>query len=306
MPCFHPLTAWRGYDQATGKNCITFKIQNAYDKQPITLPCGRCVGCRLERSRAWAVRCQHEASLHEKNVFITLTYNNENLPAGGSLKKKDFQDFMGRLRKKWGRGIKYYYCGEYGEKFQRPHYHACIFNWDPGDKTIWKIRRGHQTWRSKELERLWDKGHSEIGEVNFETAAYCARYIMKKRTGTKPFKQEDGTFKTAAEHYDGRLPEYNDMSQGVAFEWYKKNWKDVYPGDHLIIKRKGKYVRTKPPKYYDKQFEIDNPEEYKKLKRKRRARANNKTQETMKRQQKLEEIQKRKIIKLKREYENGI
>ncbi|MEO5355656.1 MAG: hypothetical protein H7835_21005, partial [Magnetococcus sp. XQGC-1] len=89
---------------------------------------GQCVGCRLERSRQWAIRVMHEASQHEHNCFITLTYNDDNLPANGSLNYRHFQNFMKRLRKYYVEfTVRFYMCGEYGENFARPHYHACIF-----------------------------------------------------------------------------------------------------------------------------------------------------------------------------------
>ena len=81
----------------------------------LELPCGQCIGCRLERSRQWAMRCLHEASLHENNAFITLTYDDSNLPRGGSLDYSDFQKFMKRLRKRIGRKVSFYCGGEYGD-----------------------------------------------------------------------------------------------------------------------------------------------------------------------------------------------
>lgn len=102
MPCYHPIQGWKSrFPNQKGKRPIVFK-QNSYADldSPVTLACGRCIGCRLEYSRQWAVRCVHEASLYDDNCFITLTYDNENLPEGGTLVKKHFQDFMKRLRKK--------------------------------------------------------------------------------------------------------------------------------------------------------------------------------------------------------------
>lgn len=186
MPCYKPLDAWRP-DSSTGSKKLIFSY-NSKTCNSLTphlqVPCGRCVGCRLERSRQWAIRCVHEASLHEKNCFITLTYNDENLPADQSLHYEPFQLFMKRLRKKYGSGIRFYMCGEYGEKLARPHFHACLFGHDFDDKKVWKkTDAGSVLYRSAELEKLWPFGYSSVGDVSFESAAYVARYIMKKITG---------------------------------------------------------------------------------------------------------------------------
>ena len=123
MSCFKPLEAWR-----TPQGDITFKP--LYSDRPsagmFKLPCGQCIGCRLARSSMWATRCVHEAQLHKQNCFITLTYNDDNLPYPPT-SIRPLQLFMKRLRKRFGAGIRFYACGEYGEKFGRPHYHACLW-----------------------------------------------------------------------------------------------------------------------------------------------------------------------------------
>jgi hypothetical protein len=126
----------------------------------------------------------HEAKMHPKNCFITLTYNNEHLPSDGSLNYEVFQLFMKRLRKKYGKGIRFYMCGEYGDKLGRPHFHACLFGHDFADKKLWKTTDSKsKLYRSAELEKLWPYGFSSVGDVTFESAAYVARYIMKKVSG---------------------------------------------------------------------------------------------------------------------------
>jgi len=98
MACYHPLTAYLSGHQtnnATGKayRRVSFKETDEHDRQ-ISLPCGQCIGCRLERSRQWAMRCIHEAQLHQNNCFITLTYDDEHLPKDLSLDHRDFQLFF--------------------------------------------------------------------------------------------------------------------------------------------------------------------------------------------------------------------
>lgn len=276
MPCYKPLQAWRARTlNDSGKRGITFRREDGYVDMPLEVPCGQCIGCRLERSRQWAIRCVHEASLYEDNCFLTLTYNNENLPEDWSLDKTHFQKFMKRLRKKYPKQkIRFFHCGEYGKnekeddpnEIGRPHYHACIFNFDFKDKEIWSVRDGIPLYRSDELERLWPFGFSTIGEVTFESAAYVSRYITKKITGEK-----------AEDHYKhinldtGEInelePEYTTMSRrpGIGKDWYEIYKDDVQPSDYLIIR--GKKVR--PPKYYDALLEIEDEEEYKRVKAKR-------------------------------------
>lgn len=225
----------------------------------LTLPCGQCIGCRLERSRQWAMRCVHEASLYERNCFLTLTYDDQHIPPGGSLNKKDFQDFMKRLRKAVGSGVRYFHCGEYGEKLGRPHYHACLFNYDFPDKKLWKKSEGGDLYVSDMLTELWGSGYCILGAVTFDSAAYVARYITKKITGA-----------SAESHYQGKLPEYTTMSRGgrkrgqggIGLGWYQKFKTDCYPSDSVIMR--GKEMR--PPKYYDNKYELDFPKEFFKVK----------------------------------------
>lgn len=257
MPCYSPLQAWRSRDvNPGGKRSLVFKKEQGLDGSELEVPCGQCRGCRLERSRQWAVRCVHEASLYEDNCFITLTYNDDNLPADWSLDKKHFQDFMKRLRKRIEpRKVRYFHCGEYGEENGRPHYHACLFNWDPPDKVLWSVRDGVKLYRSAMLEELWPFGHSTVGEVTFESAAYVARYVMKKVTGDKADEHYKFVDADTGELYTV-IPEYTTMSRrpGIGAGWFDKYKDDCYPSDSVIIR--GREVQ--PPKYYDARFgEID-------------------------------------------------
>ena len=155
MPCYHPLKGFRSREKnSSGKRSITFNHNQGYTDMEITIPCGQCIGCRLERSRQWAIRCVHEASLYQDNCFITLTYSPEHLPKDNSLHKEHFQLFMKRLRKAFGQKIRYFHCGEYGENFSRPHYHACLFNVDFKDKELLKNFNGNKIY-TKQNKQLW-------------------------------------------------------------------------------------------------------------------------------------------------------
>jgi len=280
MPCYSPL---KGYLCQDG-----FRMSPKGDCKPQTVPCGQCVGCRLERSRQWAVRCKHEADGWKRNCFITLTYNKENLPKNGSLVYEEFQMFMKRFRKRFSGyqpsagkqfddisvldrlspfpyteviwPIRFYMCGEYGEQFGRPHFHACIFNFDFMDKYLWETTdAGSKIFRSKVLEELWPYGYSSIGDLTFSSAAYVARYIMKKITG----KAADAHYETVDEYgvVTWRKPEFNKMSlkPGIGFRWFQKYWNDVYKfdkdGDCVKDSVTVNGRQAKPPRYYDRLLE---------------------------------------------------
>lgn len=260
MQCFHPWTAYR-----TDNGAVVFKKHTPGIISSVELRCGQCWGCRLNRSREWAVRCMHEAQLHEENCFITLTYNDDNVPEGNSLNHRHFQLFMKRLRKTAGKKLSFYMCGEYGETFSRPHFHAAIFGYDFKDKEpIKKLQEG-SLFRSAILEHLWPYGYSTIGAVTFQSAAYIARYVMKKITGD-----------LAKTHYtwidtDGviteRTPEYNRMSlrPAIGKNWLAKFGSDVYPSDEVIERGR----RIKPPRYYDKQFQEQQPDQFEEIQHQR-------------------------------------
>lgn len=298
MVCYHPLRGYRSRSlNEQGKRPIVFKASEGFLDRPVTLPCGQCIGCRLERSRQWAVRCYHEASLYDNNCFITLTYDDEHLPDDRSLDVRHFQKFMKRLRKKYGANIRFYHCGEYGERFGRPHYHACIFNHDFEDKVLWRKINDVPLFLSASLQQLWPLGHSSVGTVTFQSAAYVARYIMKKRLG-----------RGSEEHYMDpetgviRKPEYTTMSRkpGIGQPWLEKFKTDVYPDDFVIIN--GKKVR--PPRYYDQQIELTDTESYEELKRRRVRQANkHKANNTPERLKVRETIQGHKLRRLPRSLE---
>lgn len=256
---------------------------------PVEVPCGQCIGCRLERSRQWAIRCVHEAQLHSENCFITLTYNNDHLPADGSLDVTHWQKFMKRLRKKYGDGIRFFHCGEYGHQLGRPHYHACIFGFDFPDKVLWKQSpSGERLYRSASLESLWPFGYSSVGTLTFESAAYVARYIMKKHLG-----------QGADDHYGGKKPEYTTMSRrpGIAAGWFEKFKGDVYPSDEVILRGKA----MKPPKYYDGLYEVLDPDAFEKMKVKRKKsakiRSADSTRDRLRVREKVKQSQIQKLVR---------
>jgi len=303
MPCYRPLKAWRSSElTSTGKNRILFKPDYAHSTNPIQLPCGSCIGCRLDRSLSWAIRCTNEIQSHEQNSFITLTYSEEHLPQTGTLIPWHITDFLKRIRKQYAsRTLRYYMCGEYGEQLNRPHYHICLFGLDFPDKEIFEEKEGILTFTSEILEKLWGKGFCTIGELNFETAAYTARYIAKKITGEKAHDHYTTTCPVTGQIHHLE-PEYNRMSlrPGIGKNWLEEYSNDVYPSDFLIYK--GQKIKT--PRYYDKLHEIRGGD-IEEIKEKRKVRAKrmseNNTPERLAVREKIKHINYKQ---LKRRFEN--
>jgi len=262
MPCYLPLTAYH----ATG-GTISFDRSKSFGIE-INLPCGRCLGCRLEKAKEWALRCSHEASLNNNgldNSFITCTYAPEYLPENGNLKKADFQKFIKRLRTNSGQKIRYYMCGEYGDKTNRPHYHAILFNYTFADKTLCAIRDGLRYYKSKELDRNWKLGSCEISAVTFKSAGYVARYILKKQTGepNEVFNRyviiDPDTGEMTSRHN-----EYTAMSlkPGIGKKWYEQNRSDCFPHDYCVLPD-GR--QTAVPGYYRNLLRKDDPSLFEQL-----------------------------------------
>lgn len=265
MACYSPLRAFRSRD--LGCRSLVFNPSKGFSDLKVMLPCGQCIGCRLEKSRQWALRCMHESSMHDENCFITLTYKDEFLPAYRSLDRQAFSLFMKRLRKRFEpQRIRFYSCGEYGEESGRPHYHALLFGFDFPDKVFLRKRGDHSCWRSRALEQLWPFGLSELGSVSFDSAAYVARYVVKKVTG-----------ELAEAHYsrvDGSTGEvvqiereYATMSRrpGIGRNWIDKFKGEVYRDDSVIVNGH----HCKPVRYYDDVMAKDEPVLVARLKRKR-------------------------------------
>jgi len=248
LPCYRPLQAWRQPVGKYGELKLVFSNPNR-EAEALKLPCGQCIGCRLERSRRWAVRLMHEKQLHEKSCFLTLTYDDERCPVDGSLKVEDFQLFMKRLRRGSGSPLRFFHCGEYGETTLRPHYHCCLFGEDfSSDRVYYKTSSaGHPLWTSAKLTEVWENGHAIIGDLSFESAAYVARYCLKKVTG----RARDA-------HYGGRRPEYVTMSRrpGIGASWFNKFRADVFPRDRVVMRGR----EMVPPPFYDKLLAKVDPE----------------------------------------------
>lgn len=297
MPCYRPIEAYRSREgrNKNGRWPIVFNVTAGWKDFPITVPCGQCIGCRLDRSRQWAIRCVHEAQLHEDNSFITLTYDDDHLPEGNTLVKKDYVDFMKRLRKRYedDHKIRFFHCGEYGENFQRPHHHACLFGHDFEDKRLLRVKGGVRLYTSEILRELWPFGYNTIGEVTFDSAAYVARYITKKVTG-----------EGAEEYYGDREPEYITMSRrpGIGNDWFSKYKNDILESDRVFVKPG---VLARPARFYDKIYERMDKDAFEVLKSRRKKLASENTDNSRERLEVKERLQNLKFKQIKRSYEHA-
>lgn len=353
MPCFHPVKGFFGRQvNDTGKRSLVFTSDRSLVSSPVQVPCGRCIGCRLDRSLSWAVRCVHEAQMHEDNCFLTLTYDEKHLPKDGSLRPRDFVLFMKRLRhyarwhdrdgklikRRWYRHLcfeklAFFQCGEYGEKGGRPHHHVCLFGWRPFDLVcVGKSESGCFYYGSELVRDLWGQGNIFIGDVTFESAAYVARYVLKKWSiddlkeddlykAMKDYDLQVKTWKKSrekffegvtsrslcidagkSEFYSGRRPEFVTMSRrpGIGDSWYAKFKGDLFPHGFAVLPS-GKTVRV--PQYYDLKFSLDDPFKMAIIKGERLAKAEACPDNSASRLLVREKVKKLTINQLKRGYE---
>lgn len=256
MSCASPIECYYTRD---GKVIFTKKGADI-NRAPIVVPCGQCLQCRIDKTRDWAQRIMHESKMHKKNAFVTLTFNNENLPSTKSINKKELQLWIKNLRKKYGKGVRYYAVGEYGEKDKRPHYHACLFNIDVSDKTYHTDSIGNpynprknKLHTSKKLESTWKKGFVSVGELTYDSAAYVAGYVQKKITG-----------KQAKKKYGEKTPPFSLMSRmpGIGKTYYEKYKKDIFSVDGVVVNN----VLSKPASYYDYLLKKEDPQKLKEIK----------------------------------------
>lgn len=263
--CKYPNYGIRVLDKRDGT--ISVKFAGAYlgslssDKigdgigQYVIIPCGQCTECRVSKAREWSIRLMHEAALHDKCSFLTLTYDDYHLPQDGSLRYRDLQLFNKNLRRQLdyyypGNKIRFFAVGEYGSKSFRPHFHEILFGEDFSfDRKEWKKSHGYSYYRSDFLERIWNNGFSVIGDVSYDSVNYVARYTLKKITGN-----------IASFVYDGLEPEKAIMSRrpGIGHDFLLKYKGDIYNYDQVVLRN----LKARPPAYYDKLYSEIHPEHF--------------------------------------------
>lgn len=253
----------------------------AFSRDFVEIPCGKCIGCRLEYSRQWANRCMLELQYHKSAYFITLTYDDIHVPRSFygdpetgeaklslTLRKRDFQLFMKRLRKRFPDSqLRFFAAGEYGSKTFRPHYHAIIFGLELPDLKVYKQSNGFVYYNSQILQDAWSivtpAGREPLGfavaaNVTWETCAYTARYVMKKLNGAEAQFYTDFNLE----------PEFSLMSRkpGIARQYYDEHMNDIYKHDEILISTDKGGRKFKPPRYYDALFDLDQPDQLAEIK----------------------------------------
>lgn len=244
MACYRPIPA--------SQNGPNVKLWPPIGESNISLPCGKCIGCRTDRATMWAHRATHEASQWQNNQFLTLTYDDEHLPPESHLDPRHLQLFIKRMRKyadsihttlgrDRGASIRYLACGEYGETNGRPHYHALIFNGAFTDTR----KVGKNLYSSEQLQQLWPHGQHRIGELTPASASYVAQYNVKKQ-GAGNYIPETGEWRPAPFIRMSLKP-------AIGAEWLKKYATDLQHGYLVEGSRKHpipRYYRDKIKEHY--------------------------------------------------------
>lgn len=273
MPCTCPLDAWPPAP-GSGSKLFSFSAVKSYaGAKSVKLPCGRCIGCRLDRARTWGIRMMHEAQLQDeigplRNHFWTLTFADEHLPRDRSIRKRDVQLVMSRLMKRVGHPIRYFACGEYGEKFGRPHYHLALFGLPLHDREPWgRSSNGSILYRSPTLEAAWPYGKCEVSELTLKSAEYVARYTLKKVSddlAEERYRREDPL--TGRSWMVEREFALMSRRPGIGAGWIERFKDDVRTSGFIVINGE----KLPAPRYYRlKLDEADN----RKLTTKSKARA---------------------------------
>lgn len=251
------------------------------------VPCRMCQGCKSDRRKEWATRLELETKTAKgKNYFVTFTYNDENIlipkwwiiketgeklenPNNergwtGTLVKKDAEKLVKHIKQRFKRkynwtGMKYYLCGEYGDKGGRCHLHAILINCPDIPLYVDTERKGkeHAYYRSEDLEHVWNKGFVTVGKVSWDSISYVAGYVNKKKYGKKALYQYE---------IQGKIPEFALMSNKIGYDYWSAEWQHIYKNDE-IINTKGKSI--KPPAYFDRLLAKESPETLERIKNKR-------------------------------------
>lgn len=272
--CTQPIPAWfcYDYDETDGQVIFSSKVPNSFNVCiPMELPCGHCLECTLKNRRDWTTRALCEFQSWDRTAFITLTYNEENLPENGDLRRSDWKKFADKLRAYVKRKYKIdkivlFGCGEYGCNPEdpvktpagRPHFHCCVFGFDFPDKYAWsRSGTGFVTYRSPFLESIWTSGHSVVQSLEYGDLAYCAGYVEKKALKRLSAEQKYGN-----SNYFGRQRYFYDQfgcvhpaefritpcRPALGRHWIEKFFKDAYPSGFIVINDQKYSV----PKYFDK------------------------------------------------------
>ena len=272
-----------------GNNLLDYVRQYVSLSDLQQIPCGHCIQCYLKRSRDWGARIMLECNEYKHNYFITLTYDDDHLPERPSdidgfidfsgevfntqLNLKDFQDFMKRFRKFVKKefkhdGLRIAYCGEYGDVTKRPHFHFILMNSPDLSEYLQFFRYKNvdgeriNYYKCSELDRIWRNGFTEVTSVSFNAAAYVAGYVLKKQY------KIDYAPVDIPEGFALRQQPFFHVSNrpGIGRKYFDEHFDEIYDSDELFIKKRFSTMKLKPPRYYDKLFDILYPERLSDLK----------------------------------------
>ena len=271
MPCTNLREAWRSdTPNESGKRPLKFIRKGESREDTVLVPCGKCLGCRLDKAQDWAIRCSHEIQMYEDrglpSSFLTLTYNEEHLPNPPSINRNDPKRFIHNLRQHVTRetgttksGIRFFGCGEYGEQLSRPHYHMLMFGYQFPDIEVHTRNQNDQPiYTSATMDRLWGKGYCTTANASYQTAHYVARYITKKINGEEATNHYTRTDMQTGQLYELE-PEFNFSSRmpGLGYDWLQKYKKQLHNG-YVIVDGKKKPI----PDYYLRKLAESELEEY--------------------------------------------
>jgi len=332
VTCYNPIECVYPYKpDSEGKMRLKFSKKYIYDcfnydnvlfrlgqEEPvgfkIKVPCGHCIGCMIDRSRMWSLRSVDEADAHKHNEFLTLTFNDKYINDSKSVSKVFLSQFLKRFRYYYGDGIRFLAVGEYGEKKLRPHYHLLLYNFQFDDKYVYKYdyKRNIAYYRSPFLEnKVWcdvsskeSLGFAIIGDVNFQTSAYVARYCTKKLFNSK---------KARLAYFADKEPEFLNYSRnyGLGLETFIEYHKDIMARGYCTLRNGDKFIKMPVPRFYEDKAKLLFPNEYAEFKYKSlqflikslfEENLDNSTQRLKTR----EELKKLKVDKLIRSYELDI
>lgn len=255
--CIKPVSAWL----VAGRSQPVFrKPLSSVSADFLSLPCGKCEPCELNRVSSMSARMVHEASLHASSFFLTLTYDEAHLPSDGNLVPQHWTKFIGKLRAATRRRssdapkLRFVACGEYGDRLGRPHYHAIVFGLDLTDRRIWsRSKRGDDLFCSDWLSAIWGKGNVIVGEVTSHSCSYVAAYTVKSVGG----ERVSTYFSNPSGDIVRRVPPFARYSThpGIGAFWYDEYSSDCFPSDFLVSGGRKSAI----PRYYFKRFAAAQP-----------------------------------------------
>jgi len=233
VPCTAPGRGYRPLPTAETRKLV-FSAREGFSDRPVNVPCGKCNGCIGDRARDWAIRAHCEAQMHPWSTFATFTY--AEMPARASLSMTDWQNLAKRMREAFG-PFRFLTSGEYGTRYQRPHLHSLLFGLDFPDKVpSGRSASGELLYRSPELEKVWDFGRVDLGDVTVKSAGYVARYSAEKIEAASIPEYYRRVDPFSGETWNVR-PEFITMSRrpGLGFSWFQRFGSEVFPADRITI-----------------------------------------------------------------------